>query len=1415
MNARFFIIFLCLISTALLQAETITTHKVIGHQDQAETVTLGNIEYELNDISNDIGIPAGDLQTLARDYFGLAFPRLKLTLEGGGDSEQRYFKEAPNAKVEVTFGDLNLDKEGVKTAVSSQINNLSLGSVSACDLVQHGNPIHIGTGNKFQKEPQFSYISPGKAFSFELLYNSQREDIRTLGRGWSHSFDISGTFNFGAGWAGIRRADGKLIEFIPDDAGIWQSLDGSNNRLEWTNKNVTWVSGNIRYRFDHVGHLLRVEDFRGQGQTLSYRTTSASNVELVNVKDDFGGKILFGYDSKGRLNTVTDMAGSVYRYHYDKKNNLIRSDRPDNSSRQYRYEDKRHPHHLTGIIDGEGRRYASFAYDEKGRGIVSYHGINNEITDKTTIAYISADKRRVNGHEYTVGFKNYKWVVTHVKMEADSGKTAACGITQRTFFPDGKLSTTTDENGSVTHYTGYDRWGRARSVTRNPGTAWQRYTHTTYHPVFDKPSRIVRSAPNGELTTDFRYDSRGNLLQRNENGLGADKRPVRREYRYDYDKLGRLIMINGSREDVQDITRIAYYPNTAQYGHNRGRLRSRTGPDGLATTMRGYNAFGNPVRVQSPDKTYLNITYDTRNRLVETRLEAGTLTPRKTLYHFDKVGLTTGVTSPDGRQYRLEYNSAHKTIRSTDHRGTIHTYHYDERGNTVNETVTDKNGNLLDRTLTTYDRRDLPLETTDALGNTTRYTYDPGQRLTAVTNALDHVTRMVYNPEGQVISITAPLDQLTRFDYDNADNLKRVTDPVGIPTQYLFDDLGRSQQEQSHDRGQLDYVHNSADQVTRQTDAEDRQAHYTYDEAGRITRINFSEHDNITLNYDESGRITKIEEPWGNLSTDYTAYGDTKSITQAFKSGHEYTQQYHYDSAGRVTRHTLPSGKSIHYNYKNGDLTSIYVDTQAILIDIKIHGTGRLQSATYGNGLLYNTDFDAAGRITGQQRGANRINYAYDKIGNITQQAKTAYQYDALNRLTAANDPTLEPLQYRYDANGNRQSLTTGNTEQRYLYQAGTNRLIAIGDEIIRYDNSGRRIEDARRLYTYNARGRLEHITHKSSNTKTRYQYRLDGLRVRKQTGNKTTHFIYDTQQRLIAEANASGKITREYIWHGLMPVAVFDKTSLYFIHTDHLGTPRLATDTNQQTAWQWQSTPFGVGKTEEKGLTLNLRFPGQYYDYESGLHYNWNRYYDPRIGRYITSDPIGLKSSTNIYVYVNSNPVVLYDTTGLLTEVFVWKKNSSNSKDVGHTAIRLNGFVFGFYPVDTNNDGSFSLDELLSSKGELHVDSLADFNIAYKDDIVDAFELNTTKEQEKSLFDRLEEIYDNPDNYSLSGSHCTTVAIKALDAAGIINIPEILLLPNSPNELREHLSARLTIERLLNFNSRTILGQRTIVVGR
>lgn len=221
------------------------------------------------------------------------------------------------------------------------------------------------------------------------------------------------------------------------------------------------------------------------------------------------------------------------------------------------------------------------------------------------------------------------------------------------------------------------------------------------------------------------------------------------------------------------------------------------------------------------------------------------------------------------------------------------------------------------------------------------------------------------------------------------------------------------------------------------------------------------------------------------------------------------------------------------------------------------------------------------------------------------------------------------------------------------------------------------------------------------------YQYDGRGLRTVKTVNGEDRLFIYCKSGKLIAETDNDGNILKEYVYlegdifahfQYETPVAAPEETvavdeslpetapepvvannppavaeastpsntaflpaiymlllmsdksaeGAYYYITDHLGAPRIITDDSGSVVWQAEYLPFGKVNISVAQIENNLRFPGQYYDAETGLHYNWNRYYDPETGRYIAADPIGLDGGINLYAYVGGDPINGVDPNGL-----------------------------------------------------------------------------------------------------------------------------------------------------------------------
>ncbi len=335
-----------------------------------------------------------------------------------------------------------------------------------------------------------------------------------------------------------------------------------------------------------------------------------------------------------------------------------------------------------------------------------------------------------------------------------------------------------------------------------------------------------------------------------------------------------------------------------------------------------------------------------------------------------------------------------------------------------------------------------------------------------------------------------------------------------------------------------------------------------------------------------------------------------------------------------------------------------------------------------GNHLLARILIMAGALLTLGSAHAETTSLQFDPNGNVIQrstpQGTTTYGYDALNRLQNESGPAKTQT-FSYDADSNR--LSDGNGS--YTYSPTANQLTTRLGVSVSYDPAGNLTADGTgRTFTYNQAGQL-YQTFKGGLLQATYYYNHQGQRVRKLTsasapqGAQTVLYQYDLQGHLMAELTGTGTPIRTYVWRDDTPVAQIEhqpsRKILYF-ETDHLNTPRAAMDETGKVVWRWESDAFGSTLANEDPdgdgvkVMVNLRLPGQYFDRETGLHYNYFRDYDPGTGRYVEGDPIGLKGGFNLYGYVRGNPLSYIDPYGLRdVDVYVWRAEGSS---VGHVMV-------------------------------------------------------------------------------------------------------------------------------------------------
>jgi RHS repeat-associated protein len=570
----------------------------------------------------------------------------------------------------------------------------------------------------------------------------------------------------------------------------------------------------------------------------------------------------------------------------------------------------------------------------------------------------------------------------------------------------------------------------------------------------------------------------------------------------------------------------------------------------------------------------------------------------------------------------------------------------------------------------------------------TNFQYDPNGNLTQITDPLGRIRQYQHDALDQPVrqlephptAIGSTQGQIDTT-YDSLGQLTGVTDPRNLATQYQVDSLGNLTRQISPDTGTTTFTYDAAGNVKTRTNARNKTAQYHYDSLNRLSQIVYGGN-TVTYSWDDCangiGRLCSVAISNGaSISYGYDSHGRLTGKTQTTGTN-TLTASYSYNTQGQWQQTITPSGQTIGYVWLNGKIDAVTVNGQPLISQISYEPDGQIAGWTWGNGQQHERVYDLAGRPVLASLGFNAAqlpnsrHYGYDAAGRLIQMTDDSnpglnqqHDYDGLDRLIGSErgEPAQSRVDYSYDLNGNRTGKVLDNTiVYNYGIAANSNRLQnQSGAQAVNYsyDELGNLTGDGTftHSYGYNAAGRRYLTTVNATGQTIGYGYNALGQRVSKTMSGVTTRYFYDEQGHLAGEYTGSGQLIQEIVWLGDLPLAVLKPGAttpeIYYIHADTLGTPRqISRPGDNKVVWAWESEAFGASLPDQNpsGLgtfVFNLRFPGQYYDAETGLHYNYFRDYDPNTGKYIQSDPIGLAGGLNTYLYANANPNKYIDPTG------------------------------------------------------------------------------------------------------------------------------------------------------------------------
>lgn len=872
-------------------------------------------------------------------------------------------------------------------------------------------------------------------------------------------------------------------------------------------------------------------------------------------------------------------------------------------------------------------------------------------------------------------------------LTEDGPRTDVIDITTHTYNTLGSLATTTNALAQVTAYNSYDANGNLLSMTDPNGVV----TEFTYHDRGWILSSRIKHPTNSALdsVTNYAYDAVGQMTSTTlPNGV---------QILFEYDDARRLTAVKNALNERIEYTLDAAGNRTQQVIKNTAGTITYSVNSTFDELSRVINIIGNNGQQDQHQ-------YDVNDNRTAT-IDGRTNTTQQT---FDALNRVKKTIDPNLGETQFTYNSQGQIKTVTDARGNTTTYNYDGLGNLISQTSPDTGITTFtfdaagNRTSSTDARGVVVNYSYDALNRLTAiqypaaasenitYNYDSTTngnygigRLTSIVTASTRLD-FEYNYQGLITKKYAQAGNTfssIQYRYDTAGNLIGITYPSGREIHYQLDTVGRinniSTKTNANAVAQtlidnVNYLpfgpaqnYNYGNGLTHnQTyDLDYRliaiqvggilNRNYGYDVVNNITSINNSLHaaNSQTFSYDALNRLITAAGGYGNLGYGYDAVGNRLSET---RNGVSDTYAYQttsnrlmgitrttgnrtfaYDAAGNPTQRTAADNSNQTFTFNKANrLNSVNVNG-ALAATYTYNPLGQRVIKTLANGSKEIFHYDEAGQLITVTDGAGATLREYLYWGN--QQIALVANTPGQNSAPQLRDETTASFQGSHVIATNQTGYT------------GTGFIDYVGEGQINWPLT----ISANASYNITVRYSLGGVPNRP------LALLVNG--VQQTTFNFTTTPNWNTWNTVTLSLNlAAGNHTISLKTTGksgpnvdkLEVVATNPSTSpvtaLYFIHSDHLNTPQVVTNTNQQVVWMGDYEPFGkLAQNQTNSIELYSRFPGQYLDGETGLYYNYFRDYDPSIGRYIESDPIGLNGGINTYAYVEANPVNYSDPIG------------------------------------------------------------------------------------------------------------------------------------------------------------------------
>jgi RHS repeat-associated protein len=940
--------------------------------------------------------------------------------------------------------------------------NEGCGCDTAASRVSVGNPINVGTGNKYEAEEDAAYGD----VSIARYYNSDNQvGASHMGQAWLNEYDrsISWSSTSNGSVAVVARQNGRELNFTKTN-GVWVP----DSDVPDTLTEIDDASGNVTGWTLYVAATGQYEDYSAYGQLVTLRAPGRTLATLAytvggelsaagnplpgallrTITDATGRFTTLGYDDSLRIVSVTGPDGDITSYAYSSNNLLQMVTYPDHSTRQYLYDENAYSAagagmgKLTGITDESGARYATFTYNAGGLATSTQHGTG---ADLHTVSYasdgLSATVTYPTGVTSTLGFSNSIGTMKVSAVSAPCGSSCHQPYQGQTFDANGYPASRTDFNGNVTSTT-YDSNGLLDVQVDASGSTNQRTTTTTWNPTLRVPlTRVVQDANNNTVSsTQWVYNAAGQILARCAidptnnaatgytcSNTGTVPAGVRR-WTYTYctavdtvqcPLVGLLLTATGPRTDLIQTTTYSYYmaasavncgtPGAACY--QPGDLYQVTDALGHVTTIASYDADGRITRETDANGVNTDMTYTPRGWLASR-----TVGGAATTFTYTPYGAVQTVTDPDSVTTTYGYDAAHRLVTITDAQGNYVQYTLDAAGNKTAEQVYDSSGTVHHSLSRTFNTLGQLTTVVDGLNHTVfnagaSGSYDANGNLVQSSDALgtqrqqgyDALNRLVKTIDNYNGTDPATQNTQTQYQYDSLDRLTQVTDPSNLATTYSYDGLSDATGQVSPDTGTTARTYDGVGNVLTRTDANGITATNTYDALDRLASTSYADStQNVAYHYDEANSVTGCggSNPVGRL---------TRIVENAV------TTVYCYDAQGNVIQKqqiTAAATDTTGYSYTAANRLSGLTYPSGTQVSYARDGDGRIQgmtatppggtASTVVSGVAYQPFGPVSGYTLGNGQAVTR---AYDANYRLTDLTSPAFNLhvarDAMGDITA------------------------------------------------------------------------------------------------------------------------------------------------------------------------------------------------------------------------------------------------------------------------------------------------------------------------------------------------------------------------------------------------------------------------------